>query len=100
MKFRWAKDSWRTKQGLIIKFDKIEHFLSWFVIYAVANAFLSGLYAAIIAMLTGFLWEVKDAFVPWETYGFWGGDGFSWRDFAADILGIIFAIFLSGGFGA
>lgn len=26
------------------------------------------------------LWEVKDGFLPWEEYGWIGGDGFSWRD--------------------
>jgi hypothetical protein len=26
------------------------------------------------------LWEVKDGFLPWEQYGWIGGDGFSWRD--------------------
>ena len=26
------------------------------------------------------LWEIKDGFLPWEEYGWIGGDGFSWRD--------------------
>jgi len=35
------------------------------------------------------LWEVKDGFLPWEKYGWIGGDGFSWRDGMAGSIAAI-----------
>jgi len=44
---------------------------------------------AIPLLLTaGVLWEVKDGFVPYEKYGFWGGEGFSAKDVVAGAVGI------------
>jgi hypothetical protein len=34
------------------------------------------------------LWEVKDGFLPWEEYGWIGGDGFSWRDGLAGSIAV------------
>jgi hypothetical protein len=35
------------------------------------------------------LWEVKDGFLPWEKYGWIGGDGFSWRDGVAGSISAV-----------
>jgi len=35
------------------------------------------------------LWEVKDGFLPWEEYGWIGGDGFSWRDGVAGSIAAV-----------
>jgi hypothetical protein len=35
------------------------------------------------------LWEVKDGFLPWEKYGWIGGDGFSWRDGVAGSIAAV-----------
>jgi len=35
------------------------------------------------------LWEVKDGYLPWEKYGWIGGDGFSWRDGMAGSIAAI-----------
>jgi uncharacterized protein YfiM (DUF2279 family) len=36
----------------------------------------------------GLLWEIKDAIVPYEKHGWWGGEGFSWKDLVANVIGI------------
>jgi hypothetical protein len=35
------------------------------------------------------LWEVKDGYLPWEEYGWIGGDGFSWRDGVAGSIAVV-----------
>jgi hypothetical protein len=80
--FRMADDGPFTFKSLITN----RH--SWWVHFAASG----GLYWAISnhtesresALLHTlpliWLWEVKDGFLPWEEYGWIGGDGFSWRD--------------------
>jgi len=87
--WRWARDSFVKPAGGIRK-DKWEHFFASAGLYTGLRLFGARENQSIIATgSTGLFWEVKDALVPWETYGFWGGDGFSWRDIVADIYGII-----------
>jgi len=80
--FRTANDSFRTA-------DKLEHAgrdgLFFMLIYACGN---SKPLAALGAVTFAVCWEVKDGFMPWERYGWWGGDGFSWRDVAAGACGV------------
>lgn len=52
----------------------------------------------LIALSAGVAWEVKDGFIPYEKYGYWGGEGFSWMDVGTDITGIIINRFLWFGF--
>jgi len=99
MRFRVAKDSWTTRQGLIIHYDKVEHLISWFFLYVgcyIAFGPRPGLSAAVAA---GVMWELKDAIMPWERFGFWGGDGFSFRDLAADLVGIGLGMLAVAGYG-
>ena len=90
MKFRWAHDSWNSQQGTIINYDKIEHALRGLAIIVVAMVI--GLQAPII-FVTAFalLWEIKDGYMDYKRWGWWGGEGFSWRDLCADIIGACFA---------
>lgn len=44
--------------------------------------------ADLLVLTAGFLWEVKDGYVPWEKAGALGGEGFSSNDLKMDILGI------------
>ena len=93
MKFRLAQDRFATRAGFIIPYDKLEHLLCWFLLCV--SFLLAGLprsLAAGVALVAGILWELKDAVMPWERYGFWGGDGFSWRDLVADAAGIALAV--------
>ena len=43
-----------------------------------------------ITLGIGVMWEVKDAYYPWESVGLLGGEGFSKWDIAFDGIGIVF----------
>jgi hypothetical protein len=80
--FRWADDGPFSLDQMF----KNRH--SWWVHFAASG----GLYWAISnhtatkesaifhTLPILWLWEIKDGFLPWEEYGWIGGDGFSWRD--------------------
>lgn len=92
--WRWAQDHWLSKGGTILPYDKLEHFLVYFL-----AAFLLSFKLAketVIALLCaiGLLWEIKDALMPYEKYGWWGGEGFSWKDTAANLVGIVLGLAL------
>lgn len=62
------------------------------------------LYSALTMLTLGFLWEIKDGFVPdkdpnYIRIGKWvycfGGDGFSWKDLLADWIGIQIGMFIT-----
>jgi len=40
------------------------------------------------ALLAGVSWEIKDGLLPYEKYGYFGGDGFSRNDIICDLAGI------------
>ncbi len=96
--FRMAKDNWDSRQGSIIPYDKLEHLVVWFLIYL--GLYLVSDYQTAFAgaIASGILWEMKDAVVPWEKYGWIGGDGFSVKDLIADIAGILLAVFFLWSF--
>ena len=48
--------------------------------WAISNHTESEESALIHTLPVIWLWEVKDGYLPWEEYGWIGGDGFSWRD--------------------
>jgi len=75
------KDKWMSNNGALLKYDKAEHFTGSLII----NIAIDWKYA--IAL--GFLWECKDAVMPYEKYGAIGGEGFSYKDLIADIAGVI-----------
>jgi len=86
MAFRWAHDSWDSQQGTIIKYDKVEHALRGIAITIVA--IVLGLQSPVmLAAAFALVWEIKDGFMDYKHWGWWGGEGFSWRDLCADIVG-------------
>lgn len=87
--WRWANDRWLSHGGVLLRYDKLEHFLVYLTLtYVVGVLFLTPLHTALVLFAVGLVWEIKDALVPYENVGFWGGDGFSWKDLSANILGI------------
>lgn len=109
-KWRWAKDGWGTKQTPFKKapwcYDKFWHCTLSAVMGALCSL-ITPLAGLIIATSFWFLWEVKDAYIPWEDPRFttwfpfigemnWGGDGFSWKDMVSSWIGaiIIFSLTL------
>ena len=37
----------------------------------------------------GVLWEAKDSVIPYEKFGYWGGEGWSNMDIRTDIYGVV-----------
>lgn len=93
--FRFAHDRWTSRQGLIIPYDKLEHLLGSFLLTLFLSIFLNPYLLALTTLTLAVLWEIKDALFPFETYGILGGDGFSFRDLAADYLGILLYLCLN-----
>jgi hypothetical protein len=90
---RWAKDSWTSKCQ---EYDKFVHltgscFLTM-LLYQIFHIwlvfFLSLTFAVEVAFLAGFILEVLQG--KHEEYG----DGFSWRDLVANVIGIAFAVWV------
>jgi VanZ family protein len=93
----WKDDSFFSKQGTLLKFDKLEHMLGCMIL-TIVMALLIDAIAGIYVFIAGFLWEMKDGLMDWEKYGWWGGEGFSWKDLIADVVGIILGYILLAGF--
>jgi hypothetical protein len=92
--WRWAKDRWLSTGGTILKYDTLEHFLVY-CLGAFLFSFRFSMEAVILSLWgIGLLWEVKDAVTPHEKYGWWGGEGFSWKDKMANMIGIAIGLAL------
>lgn len=82
MKFiPWQEDKWLSREGTLIPFDKLEHFLLG-VLWALVAILLLGIHPGIvmiIGLIAGIGWEIKDGLFS---------HGFSWKDLIADIAGI------------
>lgn len=77
----FAKDKW-------LSWDKFEHFLAGFGgAWALGQFKMKDGEIMITVVSTATLWEVKDYFMSWKKYGWWGGDKFSWKDGIATIAG-------------
>ena len=88
----YAADSWLTS-------DKFAHMLGTFVLSVKLRGvdILSGgnkYIAALEAVILGAVWEYKDYRYSWEVHGILGGDGFSYRDLVADIIGAAYSLHL------
>ena len=86
---------WNTERGTVIKYDKVEHFIGCAGLYAGFR--LTGLEpvrARNYTIIAQVLWEVKDHFMPWQKYGWWGGEGFCWRDLVAGSAGAYFGYWI------
>ena len=77
----WEQDRW-------IRSDKLVHSGGSFVATEFARHLLSPKASVPVMLAAGLLWEIKDGYVPYEKYGFWGGEGFSTKDLIADAAGI------------
>lgn len=83
MKFRLAKDKWIAR-------DKAEHMVRDSLLFIITFIIFNNFWTAFwIATAFAFLWEIKDGFLKWEIYGWWGGDGFSYKDILAGTLAIL-----------
>ena len=85
---------WRTADDYWGSTDKLGHalFYGWVareMIDLTGNKWKG---AGISLGIGIFVNEFKDAYVPWEEYGALGGDGFSWWDVGADVVGIGWAM--------
>lgn len=67
-KDRWAGD------------DKVAHVFGNYAAMDIARQFLTTKESVPFILSAGVLWEIKDGLLPYEKYGFWGGDGFSAKD--------------------
>ena len=83
--FRFAKDKWNSVETsiwekTILKYDKIQHLI---------GGFAFGLISVKFSVYFWLIWEIKDGILNYKDYGFWGGDGFSWRDLTCSIMGAL-----------
>ncbi|MBC8428171.1 MAG: hypothetical protein H8D94_01735 [Candidatus Pelagibacter sp.] len=82
-KWRWSKDTLEPTD------DKQVHAVGSFGLYYLfVNKGMTQNNAANSVFWFGLLKEGIDAFVPWEKYGRWGGDGFSKNDVVYNAIGI------------
>jgi len=89
--FRWAKDGpFGFEQMFKNRHSWWVHFAASGGLYwAISNHTESKESALIHSLPLIWLWEVKDGFLPWEKYGWIGGDGFSWRDGLAGSMAVV-----------
>jgi len=101
MKFKpWDEDYWNSLNGSVLKYDKLEHFLTSLgvtsALLIILSFFLTAeqslLYATILNLLAGIGWEIFNGIVPWDRLHI---EGFSWKDLLANIFGLIlsYAVF-------
>ncbi len=88
--FRWAKDGpFGFEQMFKNRHSWWEHFAASGGLYwAISNHTESRESALMHTLPLIWLWEIKDGFLPWEEYGWIGGDGFSWRDGLAGSIAV------------
>ena len=81
--FPWNKDEWLSKQGNILPYDKLEHFLLSFfgVLIGIFLLNINPPLVIIVITLIGIGWEIRDGLIA-------NGQGFSWKDLLADFFGI------------
>tara|TARA_Y100001937_G_C7058618_1_gene302619 strand:- start:233 stop:643 length:411 start_codon:yes stop_codon:yes gene_type:complete len=81
--WRWADDT------MELTHDKEAHLVGSFGFYYLfRHKEFNETQSMLISLGLGLLKETSDAFVPWEKYGAWGGDGFSKYDLYYNIVGI------------
>ncbi len=91
MRYRWVdwnRDRWLSMQGTILPYDKAEHAIVSAILTLIAMIFMPLAMACLLVLFIGSLWEIKDGYMHYEVYGWFGGEGFSWKDLIADFIGI------------
>ena len=82
-KWRWAEDTMSPTE------DKQVHGVGSFGLYYLfTSKGMTSTQAIKTTMGLGLFKEGIDAFVPWETYGSYGGDGFSKNDVVYNAIGV------------
>ena len=82
-KWRWAEDTLQPTE------DKQVHAVGSFGLYYLfVNKGMTKGNAVNTVMWLGLFKEGIDALVPWETYGSYGGDGFSKNDVVYNAIGV------------
>lgn len=84
--WRWSDpqiDRW-------FEYDKLTHFVgfSWQYLFIKKTGMFKDKEVLCGTAISAVLWECKDALLPWEKYGDWGGDGFSYKDLIWSLAGI------------
>ena len=83
--FRMAKDTFTG-------YDKIAHMGASSLLYLGILRMTEDNKSAVLGtLILGIMFEVKDGYIKYEDFGWWGGDGFSWKDIFADAIGIAVA---------
>jgi uncharacterized protein YfiM (DUF2279 family) len=91
---RVADSPFTSMNGHFIKYDKAEHCAGSFMLHSgLVGIGVDNKKAMILSLSAGLAWELKDSVIPYEKYGAFGGEGFCWRDFTADAVGV-FASYL------
>ena len=81
MKFiPWRRDEWFSKQGSILPWDKVEHFLLGIIGYLLLFYLIGfdGMQCFTILISAAIVWEIRDGFIT----------GFSWKDLIAGLSGM------------
>ena len=86
---KWSRDRWLSRNGTILPYDKAEHLVVSAILAYFAIQFMPLLAGCLLVLFIGSLWELKDGYMPYEIYGWYGGEGFSWKDLIADFVGIL-----------
>lgn len=94
--FRFSNSDFNSTSGTVIKYDKVEHLVGSMLLFKTIDSFTDNRTAVQYSILCGIAWEIKDGFMPYEKYGWFGGDGFCFRDLAADVFGVLLASRISG----
>jgi hypothetical protein len=96
MKFlNWSNDKWLSKNGSILPYDKLEHFLlAIFGVILGIFIFNFPIFPVVLVLeILAILWEIKDGIVPYDKEkGLM--EGFSWKDLIADNMGILLGILI------
>jgi len=96
-------DSFRVSEdSLKLTTDKVEHAVGSGLLF-LALMFITRLNcfdAYMVTIILGMLWEIKDGFVPYERYGWIGGDGCSVNDLTYDIIGAVIMVLIIGIIGS
>lgn len=91
---KFAKDKWLSTDGLLLKYDKLEHMIFFAAVCAVLTWWQGPHVGFWGATIIGIGNEIKDALLPYQKYGWFGGDGFSLKDLAANQTGIAILLIL------
>ena len=85
MKFiPWRRDEWFSKQGSILPWDKVEHFLLGIIGYLLLFYLIGfdGMQCFTILIIAAIVWEIRDGFIT----------GFSWKDLIASAAGLFVSL--------